>query len=116
MLTGLYQAASIYTLGYLFYYRGILRASDRLHTLLVESILNTTSRWLDITPSGRLLSRFSSDVGNIDQGLSTGDFLEMGMLLVIKFLGLVILVPLFSLSAIVVGERSCFILQRQVLR
>lgn len=38
---------------------GALRAAKRIHKLLAESIFRSTLRWLDTTPMGRIVSRFT---------------------------------------------------------
>lgn len=45
---------------------GTLRATRITHQKLVQAILGTTLRWLDTTPMGRILSRFTGDMQFID--------------------------------------------------
>ncbi|KAJ7172815.1 hypothetical protein C8R43DRAFT_1208856 [Mycena crocata] len=40
----------------------VLRASRGIHRKLIESILGTTLRWLDITPASRVIARFTADI------------------------------------------------------
>lgn len=46
-----------------------MRASKVLHNRMFESILNATMRFFDTNPSGRILNRFSKDMGAIDEYL-----------------------------------------------
>lgn len=43
-------------------YTGALYASRRLFKGLLESTMTATYRWLDITPTGRILNRFQKDI------------------------------------------------------
>ncbi|KAJ2330677.1 hypothetical protein GGH92_009463, partial [Coemansia sp. RSA 2673] len=49
-----------------FVYAGSLRASRYLHTRLLSRVLRATPRFFDSTPIGRIVSRFSSDIGTVD--------------------------------------------------
>ncbi|KAL7409478.1 hypothetical protein BDY24DRAFT_218614 [Mrakia frigida] len=47
-------------------YLGKYRASKKLHSKLLRSIMRATPRWFDTTPTGRITNRFTSDMGSID--------------------------------------------------
>ncbi|KAH0578065.1 hypothetical protein H2248_012607 [Termitomyces sp. 'cryptogamus'] len=49
------EKAAVFTLG-------ALRASESLHRQLVETILSATFRWLDKTPTSRIITRVTKDV------------------------------------------------------
>ncbi|KAJ7630116.1 P-loop containing nucleoside triphosphate hydrolase protein [Mycena polygramma] len=55
-----------YACGFLLYTFGILRASDSLHGQLMESVFGTTLRWLDTTPTSRIIARATQDMGMVD--------------------------------------------------
>lgn len=44
-----------------------MRASKVLHNKMFSSILGATMRFFDTNPSGRILNRFSKDMGAIDE-------------------------------------------------
>ncbi|KAF9078991.1 Multidrug resistance-associated protein 1, partial [Mortierella sp. AD031] len=44
-----------------------VRASDRLHAMLLNNILRLPMSFFDTTPVGRILNRFSSDITNVDE-------------------------------------------------
>lgn len=51
------------------FYQLSLWSSKALHNSMFESIINTTMRFFDTNPSGRILNRFSKDLGSIDEWL-----------------------------------------------
>ena len=59
-------AMSIYSVAFVAFTLGLIRASRSIHTRLAKSILGTTYRWLDTTPSGRVISRFTQDLRVVD--------------------------------------------------
>lgn len=60
-LVGIVRSLSFYTL--------CIRASERLHTNMFNGVVNTTMRFFDTNPSGRILNRFSKDIGAVDEWL-----------------------------------------------
>lgn len=48
---------------------GALTASERLHNIALNQLLKNPMLFFDITPVGRILSRFSNDVNVIDSSL-----------------------------------------------
>ncbi|KAJ7756352.1 P-loop containing nucleoside triphosphate hydrolase protein [Mycena metata] len=59
-----------YACGFLVYTFGILRASETLHQQFIESVLGTTLRWLDVTPTSRIIARATQDIGMVDGPLT----------------------------------------------
>ena len=57
------------TLRYFFVYIGSLRASKKLFENLTYAVLRAPLRWLDTTPVGRTLNRFTADFAAIDSRL-----------------------------------------------
>ena len=85
------------------FYLGAVRACRKIHKKLVDSIFAAYVRFLDITPVGRIVSRFTKDMKSID-----GDFTETfesvadtTLALLVKFFAVVTVVPFFSIPAIV---------------
>ncbi|VDI08555.1 Hypothetical predicted protein [Mytilus galloprovincialis] len=54
--------------GLVLYVVGI-RASRNLHKLMLDTILHVPGRFFDTNPSGRIINRFSNDMGQVDQKL-----------------------------------------------
>ncbi|KAL7411452.1 hypothetical protein BDY24DRAFT_353656 [Mrakia frigida] len=94
-----------YTLGLVTFYTSAVGASRYLHSKLVSSVLNSTFRWLDSTPVGRIIARFSKDFRAIDGvfALFFSDVVEITSILLTKFIGIIIVVPSFSIPAIIMG-------------
>lgn len=67
---GLAAANTIFTLfrAFLFAYGGIC-AAKTLHCRLLKSILSAPVSFFDVTPIGRIVNRFSSDIYSIDDSL-----------------------------------------------
>ncbi|KAL0565313.1 hypothetical protein V5O48_016710 [Marasmius crinis-equi] len=51
-----------YCIVFAIYLNGTMRASRSIHKQLVESILGTTMRWLDRTPTSRVITRCTQDI------------------------------------------------------
>lgn len=56
----------IYNPGQILFILGSLKASKITHNRLVQSVLGTTLRWLDSTPQGRIVARFTQDMRSVD--------------------------------------------------
>ncbi|KAJ2848541.1 hypothetical protein IWW36_003238 [Coemansia brasiliensis] len=88
-------SATISSLGLLISYYGSKQASILLHTSLTESILNAKMRWLETIPTGRLISRFGSDMQEIDDNIMPG-ILDVLRPLVALLLSLLVISVKFS--------------------
>lgn len=53
----------------IFFYTITVNASRNLHKLAFNGIISTKMRFFDLNPSGRILNRFSKDLGSIDEWL-----------------------------------------------
>lgn len=47
-----------------------MNAARAMHERLAQSIMRTTLRFLDKTPTGRIVQRFTKDIGSVDSSLS----------------------------------------------
>ena len=68
------------------------RASRRLHHDLLHSILRRSVSWFDRTPTGRIINRFTRDLGTIDMGLAM--FLEFAVASVLSVIGTVVVIAI----------------------
>lgn len=107
VLVGLLMMAAAWIL----YYIGAIKASRAIHQRLVDRIFGAYARFLDTTPVGRIISRFSKDIKNIDGAFTEtfADVAEITISLALKFVVVLALVPLFSLPAIAIGGLGAFI-------
>ncbi|KAJ8967793.1 hypothetical protein NQ317_014819 [Molorchus minor] len=82
-----------------------MKASKRLHNKMFSNILQAPMRFFDTNPSGRILNRFSKDMGVIDELLPRSTLEALQVFLVMAgILGLVFLMsPWMVLPAIVLG-------------
>ncbi|KAF8898485.1 hypothetical protein BD779DRAFT_1607278 [Infundibulicybe gibba] len=101
----LLAAVIVYCSAYVVYIFGTLRASRSLHKQLIESVLGTTLRWLDTTPTSRVIARCTQDIRAVDGPISNGLWWlsEMTMSMLIKFGAVVILTPVFLGPGILVA-------------
>ncbi|KAF8904953.1 P-loop containing nucleoside triphosphate hydrolase protein [Mucidula mucida] len=98
-------AATCYTLTVGIFVYGILRASRSLHYQLIQSILGTTLRWLDTTPTSRVIARCTQDIRAVDGPLAMWfqHVLDISMTLIVKFCAIVIVTPVFLVPSAAVA-------------
>ena len=65
----------------LFYYCTTLRCSENLHDQMVISMLQSPVFFFDTNPSGRILNRFSKDIGIVDEFLPPTSLLAIQYIL-----------------------------------
>jgi ABC-type multidrug transport system fused ATPase/permease subunit len=89
----------------LLFFKICMNASKRLHNSMFANILQATMRFFDTNPSGRILNRFSKDMGAMDELLPRATieaiqiFLVMSGILIMVF----IVTPWMIGTAIVLG-------------
>ncbi|OWT36272.1 ATP-binding cassette transporter [Cryptococcus neoformans] len=101
VLIGLVQLAASAIL----FYMGAVKASREVHKRLVNTIFGAYMRFLDSTPVGRIISRFTKDMKSVD-GAFTETFANVADVtvgLALKIIVVISLVPLFSLPAVFIG-------------
>ncbi|PPR04710.1 hypothetical protein CVT24_011832 [Panaeolus cyanescens] len=86
------------------YIVGAIRASAVIHEKLVESILGSTWRWLDETPTGRILARFTQDMRSIDGGLPFLFSYVVGQIvgMIVRFASILYFTPVFLIPGMFV--------------
>lgn len=60
----------LYSSAFVIHVLGSVRASRRIHDRLVASVLSAPLRWLDSTPIGRVIARFTQDMRYVDVDLA----------------------------------------------
>ncbi|KAJ3557435.1 hypothetical protein NM688_g1474 [Phlebia brevispora] len=82
---------------------GTLRASRVIHIQLVEKLLYATFRWLDTTPSSRVVARCTRDIDAVDNAIV--DYIQsltdMTSNTIVKFGAVIVMTPLFSIPGAV---------------
>ncbi|KAF8307153.1 P-loop containing nucleoside triphosphate hydrolase protein [Clavulina sp. PMI_390] len=95
----------VHTSGQIVWVTGNMRASRSIHSSLLKSILKTTLRFLDRTPVGRILQRFTQDIRTIDQPFPTrlNNVFQLTILLIEKMAAIVIFTPVFIFPGVGLG-------------
>ena len=88
-------------------YTGALRASRQLFGRLLRTVVCATMRWMDTTPSGRIMNRFSKDIETVDsslasslQAVNTSMASFLASILTIAYIFPVFLIPAAALGAV----------------
>ncbi|KAI9061280.1 P-loop containing nucleoside triphosphate hydrolase protein [Trametes sanguinea] len=91
-----------------YYVFGSLRAARIVHKQLVTSVLGTTLRWLDKTPTARIIARCTEDIGMLDNRVAraTEIMTQVFVYMVLKVAAVLIFSPIFVIPAIVVSLAS----------
>ncbi|KAF7369381.1 ATP-binding cassette transporter [Mycena venus] len=112
----------LYAGAFVFYTMGVFRASKSIHKQLIESVLGATlrpvhvdialalyscfrCRWLDITPTSRVIARCTVDVRAIDGPIAHGlwQLFETSLSMLVKFAAVILFTPLFFVPGVLVG-------------
>ncbi|KAH9929015.1 P-loop containing nucleoside triphosphate hydrolase protein [Epithele typhae] len=91
----------LYSVGWFWATTGSLRASAIVHKRLLASVLGTTLRWLDMTPTSRIITRCTTDIQSIDNNIFMAfhQLLEHTGFMLSKLVAVTIIIPLFVLPA-----------------
>ncbi|PBK77153.1 hypothetical protein ARMSODRAFT_949046 [Armillaria solidipes] len=98
-------AVSVYAVAFMFFVVASLRSSRTIHRQLIQSVLGTTLRWLDTTPTSRVITRCTQDIRALD-GPVTMWFMyvvEISVTMLIKFVAVVIVTPFFLFPSVIVA-------------
>ncbi|KZP16764.1 P-loop containing nucleoside triphosphate hydrolase protein [Athelia psychrophila] len=95
----------LYSLSSLMFIFGSLRASRAIHESLLESVLGTTLRWLDQTPTSRVIARCTQDIRAVDGPIAQGfsHLASLSLTMLAKLVAIVWLTPVFVFPGIVVA-------------
>uniref|UniRef100_A0A7N8YIK0 Multidrug resistance-associated protein 4 n=1 Tax=Mastacembelus armatus TaxID=205130 RepID=A0A7N8YIK0_9TELE len=100
----------------LVFFNVLVSSAQTLHTSMFNSILRTPLRFFDINPIGRILNRFSKDIGYLDSLLpwTFVDFFQVflqiiGVIAVSAIIIPWILIPVFLLLTVFLFLRSYFL-------
>ena len=87
------------------FYKMCIMCSQKLHDMAFSALIRTGMRFFDTNPSGRILNRFSKDMGAIDELLPKA-ILDAGQICMMMFGSLIvscIINPLFLVPIIFLG-------------
>ena len=101
VLTGLVISSA----AFIFYTLGVFRASRSIHKQLIESVLGTSLRWLDVTPTSRVIARCTVDIRAVDSTIAHGlqMLLEVSFAMLVQLAAVVLFTPIFVLPGVLVG-------------
>ncbi|CAG9817707.1 unnamed protein product [Phaedon cochleariae] len=98
------------------FYKFIMQCCVNLHSMLFNGVIHAPMRFFETNPSGRILNRFSKDVGVIDEGmprmlLETGRTLLqiLGSIVLVLYVNPYSFILLFFLSGIFVFMRRIYL-------
>eukprot|EP00980_Cylindrotheca_fusiformis_P028175 scaffold22585_cov149-Cylindrotheca_fusiformis.AAC.5 len=82
-----------------------VRATEKLHSDLLSSILRAPQSFFDTTPLGRIISRFSKDVYSVD--LELGESMEFVLFatltVAVSLLSIIVVTPWFGVAVVPIG-------------
>ncbi|XP_034942472.1 multidrug resistance-associated protein 4-like isoform X2 [Chelonus insularis] len=100
----------------LLFFNLCVRNSQSLHDRSFGALIRTSMRFFDTNPSGRILNRFSKDLGGIDELLpkallDAGQIILMmcGSLVIVCVINLFFLIPLFVIAFIFYWIRKVYL-------
>ncbi|KAK7690649.1 hypothetical protein QCA50_005748 [Cerrena zonata] len=98
-------SVTLTTSAFVIFLFGSIRASRKIHDILVQSVLGTTWRWLDTTPTSRIIVRFTQDIQAVDGPLASyfSSLFGCSMQMVFRFTAILIVTPSFALQGLFIG-------------
>uniref|UniRef100_A0A8H8CG88 P-loop containing nucleoside triphosphate hydrolase protein n=1 Tax=Psilocybe cubensis TaxID=181762 RepID=A0A8H8CG88_PSICU len=95
----------------LFYVFGVIQALRKISSVLMTSILTCTLRWLDKTPTSRIIARCTQDIRIIDGELPEEfrDLVRVTISLLVNLGGVVIFTPSFFLPGMAVAALGLYL-------
>ncbi|CAE7194831.1 unnamed protein product, partial [Rhizoctonia solani] len=90
---------AIHSSAFVIHVLGSIRASRRIHDRLTRSFFGAPLRWLDSTPAGRVIARFTQDIQSVDGDLPEGFNILVAITigLLSRFIAIIVFSPLFIL-------------------
>ncbi|KAJ4477282.1 hypothetical protein J3R30DRAFT_3657757 [Lentinula aciculospora] len=95
----------MFTCGFIIYLYAVLRASRSIHKQLVQSVLGSTLRWLDTTPTSRVITRATQDMRDVDGPLPNqlSSLVRLTIMMVGQFCSVIYFSPAFLFPGILVS-------------
>ncbi|GAW10408.1 P-loop containing nucleoside triphosphate hydrolase protein [Lentinula edodes] len=101
----LLSSMSIYSFAFTLWTFGSIRASQIIHRSFINSIMTSTFRWLDTTPTSRIIIRATADIRSIDDSLAFGIWrlIEASVTMFVNLGSIMIFAPLFLLPGVTIA-------------
>jgi len=98
-------AIGIYAIANIFFNYRAIAASKVIHHKLVDSVFTSTFRWLDETPTARIIARCTQDVRSIDGPLPQNFYwvVNQSTGVVIRLCAVIIVTPIFIVPGLFVA-------------
>ncbi|KAF7296041.1 p-loop containing nucleoside triphosphate hydrolase protein [Mycena kentingensis (nom. inval.)] len=89
---------------------GTMRASLHVHNRLMASVVGCTLRWLDATPTSRIMARAVQDMRIVDDSIGLGGYrvIQLSLGLLIKFCTIVAFSPAFLVPGVAITVLGAF--------
>ncbi|KAJ7189543.1 P-loop containing nucleoside triphosphate hydrolase protein [Mycena pura] len=89
---------------------GSIRASSVIHGRLMNAIIGSTLRWLDLTPTSRVMTRATQDMRTVDDSIAVGvnRVFQLTLSLCIKFGTVILFSPAFLVPGLVITMLGAF--------
>ncbi|KZV91533.1 P-loop containing nucleoside triphosphate hydrolase protein [Exidia glandulosa HHB12029] len=96
---------AVYSVAFMVFLIGSMRASRTIHNRLISSILGTTLRWLDIVPVSRVITRCTQDLRSIDGplGVMCAEVAETSFAILTRLAAIVVMSPVFTFPGILIA-------------
>ncbi|KRT80296.1 ABC transporter ATP-binding protein, partial [Oryctes borbonicus] len=108
--SGLIVALFVIALGRsMLFYKTAMVASENLHNNTFMNVIYTSMRFFDLNPSGRILNRFSKDMGAVDELLPKA-ILDAGQILLLMLGSLILVAVVNYMFLIPVAIIACVFL------
>ncbi|KAF5314793.1 hypothetical protein D9758_017505 [Tetrapyrgos nigripes] len=107
---GIYVGILVFVIGsfataFVVWLFGAIRSSRSIHKQLVSSVLGTTFRWLDTTPTSRVITRCTKDMSDVDRPVPMmfSNLIQHTLTLLSKFIAVIFYTPVFVIPGILVA-------------
>ncbi|KAJ7612577.1 P-loop containing nucleoside triphosphate hydrolase protein, partial [Roridomyces roridus] len=96
---------------FIFFLYGQLRGSKVIHTRLIDSVLRAPLRWLDTTPTSRIVARVTNDIRAVDEAVAEHLWPLAALLtaMLVRLIAIVIYAPAFFFPGVAVGVIGVYI-------
>ncbi|KAH9929009.1 multidrug resistance-associated ABC transporter [Epithele typhae] len=97
----LLAGSTAYAIGWYMVTMSSLRVSTIVHQQLIKSVLGTTLRWLDKTPTSRIVARCTADIHTVDTAvyLAIHHLTEHTVFMLTKLVAVTVVIPVFVIPA-----------------